>query len=45
MNAEGEIYPVGYVRGGEEIDERPMPPAHLNDFSGGEYRRVLETLL
>jgi thioredoxin reductase len=45
MNAEGEIYPVAYVRAGEEIDERPMPPTHLNDFSGGEYRRVLETLV
>ncbi|HEY7003116.1 MAG TPA: NAD(P)-binding domain-containing protein [Gaiellaceae bacterium] len=45
MNATGDIYPVAYVRAGEEIDERPMPPAHLNDFSGGEYRRVLETLL
>jgi thioredoxin reductase len=45
MNVTGEIYPVAYVRAGEEIDERPMPPAHLNDFSGGEYRRVLETLV
>jgi thioredoxin reductase len=45
MNASGEIYPVAYVRAAEEIDERPMPPAHLNDFSGGEYRRVLEALL
>jgi thioredoxin reductase len=45
MNASGEIYPVAYVRAGEEIDERPMPPEHLNDFTGGEYRRVLESLL
>ena len=45
MNAAGEIYPVAYVRADEEIDERPMPPTHLNDFTGGEYRRVLETLV
>jgi len=45
MNAEGEIYPVAYVRDGEEIDERPMSPAPLNDFGGGEYRDALEALL
>ena len=29
----------------EEIDERALPPAHLNDFGGDEYRRALEALL
>ncbi len=34
MNAEGEIYPVAYVRAGDEIDERALPPHALNDFGG-----------
>jgi len=33
------------VRKGEEIDERPLPPAHLNDFASDEYGRALEALL
>ena len=45
MNAEGEIYPVAYVRTGEEIDERALAPHHLNDFGGDEYRRALESLV
>jgi thioredoxin reductase len=45
MNAEGEIYPVAYVRAGAEIDERELPPHHLNDFGGPEYRRALEALV
>jgi len=44
MNAAGEINPVAYLRAGEEIVERPLPPAHLNDFGGDEYRRALEAL-
>jgi hypothetical protein len=44
MNAEGGIYPVAYVRGAQEIVERPLPPSHLNDFGGDEYRRALEAL-
>jgi len=45
MNAEGEIYPVAYVRTGEEIDERALPTHPLNDFGGDEYRRALESLV
>jgi thioredoxin reductase len=45
MNAEGAIYPVAYARAGEEIDEKQLPPQHLNDFTGGEYRDALESLL
>jgi hypothetical protein len=45
MNAEGEIYPVSYVRAREEIDERHLPPHALNDFGGTEYRAALENLL
>ena len=45
MNAEGDIYPVTYVRAGEEIDERDLPPHHVNDFGGTEYRAALESLL
>ena len=45
MNAEGAIYPVAYARAGEEINEKPLPPQHLNDFTGGEYRDALESLL
>jgi thioredoxin reductase len=45
MNAEGAIYPVTYVRAGEEIEERELPPHHLNDFGGGEYRDALESLV
>jgi thioredoxin reductase len=45
MDAEGAIYPVAYVRAGEEIDEKQLPPRHLNDFSGGEYRDALERLV
>jgi hypothetical protein len=44
MDAAGEINPVAYVRAVEEIVERPLPPAHLNDFGGDEYRRALEAL-
>jgi thioredoxin reductase len=45
MGADGEIHPVAYVRKGEEIDERPLPRAHLNDFGSDEYSRALEALL
>jgi hypothetical protein len=45
MNAEGEIYPVVYGRQREEIDERVLPPQHLHDFQGDEYRRELQSLL
>ena len=45
MNAEGEIYPVVYGRQREEIDERVLPPQHLHDFQGDEYRRELQPLL
>ena len=45
MNPQGEIYPVSYLRAGEEIDERPLPPNHLNDFGGPEYQRALESFL
>jgi thioredoxin reductase len=45
MNAEGEIYPVVYGRKREEIDERVLPPQHLHDFQGDEYRRELQSLL
>ena len=45
MNAEGAIYPVTYVRAGEEIEERELPTHHLNDFGGGEYRDALESLV
>ena len=45
MNAEGEIYPVSYVRAREEIDERHLPPHPLNDFGVTEYRAALESLL
>jgi hypothetical protein len=45
MNAEGEIYPVSYVRAREEIDERHLAPHALNDFGGTEYRAALESLL
>ncbi|MEO8290402.1 MAG: NAD(P)-binding domain-containing protein [Gaiellaceae bacterium] len=45
MNDEGQIYPVAYVRKGEEIEERLFPPHHLHDFEGAVYRRELEGLL
>jgi thioredoxin reductase len=45
MNAQGDIYPVTYVRGREEIVERDLQPHHLNDFGGTEYRAALESLL
>ena len=45
MNAAGEIYPVSYVRAGEEIDERDLPTHALNDFGGIEHRASLESLL
>jgi hypothetical protein len=45
MNAEGEIYPVVYGRQREEIDERVLPPQHVHDFQGDEYRRELQSLL
>jgi thioredoxin reductase len=45
MNAQGDIYPVTYMRGGEEIVERDLQPHHLNDFGGTEYRAALESLL
>jgi thioredoxin reductase len=45
MDAEGAIYSVTYVRAGEEIEERELPPHHLNDFGGGEYRDALESLV
>jgi hypothetical protein len=45
MNAEGEIYPVSYLRAGDEIDERDLPSHALNDFGGTEYRAALESLL
>jgi thioredoxin reductase len=45
MNAEGEIYPVVYGRQREEINERILPPHHLHDFQGDEYRRELQSLL
>jgi hypothetical protein len=45
MNAEGDIYPVTYVRAGEEIDERELSPHHVHDFGGTEYRAALESLL
>jgi thioredoxin reductase len=45
MNAGAAIYPVTYVRAGEEIEERELPPHHLNDFGGGEYRDALESLV
>ncbi|HKO74951.1 MAG TPA: NAD(P)-binding domain-containing protein [Gaiellaceae bacterium] len=45
MNAQGDIYPVMYKRGGEEIVERDLQPHHLNDFGGTEYRAALESLL
>ena len=45
MNAEGEIYPVVYGRQREEIDERALPPHHLHDYRGEEYRRELQSLL
>ena len=45
MDAGGAIYPVTYVRAGEEIEERALPSHHLNDFGGGEYRDALESLV
>ena len=44
MNAEGSIYPAVYTaKGGGE--EHLLPPHHLNDFQGDEYRRELQSLL
>jgi thioredoxin reductase len=45
MDADSGIYPVAYVRRGEEIEERTLPPHHLNDFEDDAYRRELESLL
>ena len=45
MNAQGNIYPVTYRRGREEIEERALEPHHLNDFGGPDYRAALESLL
>ena len=45
MNAEGEIYPVAYSRQHDEIDERELPPHHLNDYAREEYVRELQSLL
>lgn len=45
MDAEGSIYPVAFARKREEIAERALPPHHLHDFTGDEYRRELEGLL
>jgi thioredoxin reductase len=45
MNAQGDIYPVTYRRGREEIEERALEPHHLNDFGGPDYRAALESLL
>jgi thioredoxin reductase len=45
MDQEASIYPVAFVRKGEEITERKLPPHHLHDFTGDDYRRELEGLL
>jgi thioredoxin reductase len=45
MDADSGIYPVAYVRKGEEIEERVLPPHHLHDFEHDTYRRELESLL
>jgi hypothetical protein len=44
MNAEGEIYPVAYCARARRSTSA-LPPHHLNDFGGDEYRRALESLL
>jgi thioredoxin reductase len=45
MNAEGATYPAVYVQRGGEVRERLLPPHHLNDFEGEDYRRALDSLL
>jgi thioredoxin reductase len=45
MNARGEIYPTVYINRQGEVVEHLLPPHHLNDFEGNEYRRELKALL
>jgi thioredoxin reductase len=45
MNERGEIYPTVYVDRKGEVEEHLLPPHHLNDFEGQEYRRRLESFL
>jgi thioredoxin reductase len=45
MNAEGEIYPAVYVDRNGDVEAHLMPPHHLHDYQGEEYRRELEALL
>jgi thioredoxin reductase len=45
MNEKGEIYPTVYVDCTGAVEEHRLPPHHLNDFEGQEYRRRLESFL
>jgi thioredoxin reductase len=45
MDAAGEIYPVLYVRHGEEIEEHLLDPHPLHDYTGADYRRRVADLL
>jgi thioredoxin reductase len=45
MNAEGEVYPAVYAARAGSVDERLLPPHHLNDYRGAEYERELSGLL
>jgi thioredoxin reductase len=45
MNADGAIYPAVYLHQDGDVRERLLPPHHLNDFEGEDYRRELESLL
>jgi hypothetical protein len=45
MNEKGEIYPTVYVDRKGAVQEHLLPPHHLNDFEGQEYRRRLESFL
>jgi thioredoxin reductase len=45
MTERGEIYPTVYVDREGAVAEHLLPPHHLNDFEGQEYRRQLESFL
>jgi thioredoxin reductase len=45
MNAEGEISPAVYLDRNGDVEARLLPPHHLNDFEGEDYRRELEAVL
>ena len=46
LNTDGDLYPAVYLGGnGGAVEEKLLPPHHLHDFEGEDYRRALEALL